>query len=47
MTLILSSFSSIGSAVYALLPDFEFAAVVCNMLKETYPRHFIAMPVEF
>lgn len=36
-----------GSAVYAILPDFEFAAVVCNMLKETYPRHFIAMPVEF
>ena len=36
-----------GSAVYAILPDFEFAAVVCNMLKESYPKHFIAMPVEF
>ena len=36
-----------GSAVYAILPDFEFAAVVCNMLKESYPKHFIALPVEF
>ena len=36
-----------GSAVDAILPDFEFAAVVCNMLKESYPKHFIALPVEF
>ena len=34
-----------GSAVFAILPDFEFAAVVCNMLKENYPNIFIAKPV--
>ena len=34
-----------GSAVYAIMPDFEFAAVVCNMLRENYPNIFISMPV--
>lgn len=34
-----------GSAVYAIVPEFEFAAVICNMLKENYPRVYIAKPV--
>ena len=34
-----------GSAVFAIMPSFEFAAVVCNMLKENYPQIFIARPV--
>ena len=34
-----------GSAVFAIVPDFEFAAVICNMLKENYPEVFIAKPV--
>ena len=34
-----------GSAVYAIVSDFEFAAVICNMLKENYPQVFIAKPV--
>ena len=34
-----------GSAVYAILPSFEYAAVVCNMLKDNYPQVFIAKPV--
>ena len=34
-----------GSAVYAIMPSFEYAAVVCNMLKENYPGIFIAKPV--
>lgn len=34
-----------GSAVFGILPNFEYAAVVCNMLKENYPQVFIAMPV--
>lgn len=34
-----------GSAVFAILPSFEFAAVVCNMLKENYPQIFISKPV--
>lgn len=34
-----------GSAVYAIMPSFEYAAVVCNMLKENYPQIFIAKPV--
>jgi len=34
-----------GSAVFAIVPDFEFAAVICNMLKENYPDVFIAKPV--
>lgn len=34
-----------GSAVFAMVPDFEFAAVICNMLRENYPQVFIAKPV--
>ena len=34
-----------GSAVYAIVPEFEFAAVICNMLKDNYPQVFIAKPV--
>lgn len=34
-----------GSAVFAIVPDFEFAAVICNMLKDNYPNVFIAKPV--
>lgn len=34
-----------GSAVFAVMPNFEYAAVVCNMLKENYPQLYIAMPV--
>lgn len=34
-----------GSAVFCIVPDFEFAAVICNMLKENYPQVFIAKPV--
>lgn len=34
-----------GSAVFAIVPDFEFAAVICNMLRENYPNIFIAKPV--
>ncbi len=34
-----------GSAVFAIVPDFEFAAVICNMLKDNYEEVFIAKPV--
>lgn len=34
-----------GSAVFAILPSFEFAAVVCSMLKDNYPQIYIAKPV--
>jgi 4-diphosphocytidyl-2C-methyl-D-erythritol kinase len=34
-----------GSACFAIMPTFEDAAVVCNMLKDNYPQVFIAMPV--
>lgn len=34
-----------GSAVFGIVPDFEFAAVICNMLKDNYPNVFIAKPV--
>lgn len=34
-----------GSAVFAIVSEFEFAAVICNMLKENYPQVFIAKPV--
>jgi len=34
-----------GSACFAILPSFEYAAVVCNMLKDNYPHVFIAKPV--
>ena len=34
-----------GSAVFAIVPDFEYAAVICNMLKDNYPNVYIAKPV--
>ena len=34
-----------GSAVFAIVTEFEFAAVICSMLKENYPEVFIAKPV--
>lgn len=34
-----------GSAVFAIMPSFEYAAVACNMLKDNYPEVFIAKPV--
>ncbi len=34
-----------GSAVYAIVSEFEVAAVLCNMLKDNYPQVFIAKPV--
>ena len=34
-----------GSAVYGIMPNFEFAAVVCSMLKDNYPDVFIAKPI--
>ena len=34
-----------GSAVFAIVQDFEFAAVICNMLRDNYPNVFIAKPV--
>jgi len=34
-----------GSAVFAIMPNFEYAAVLCNMLKENYPQVYIAKPV--
>ena len=34
-----------GSAVYAIVSEFEVAAVICSMLKDNYPQVFIAKPV--
>ena len=34
-----------GSAVFAIVQDFEYAAVICSMLKDNYPQVFIAKPV--
>ena len=34
-----------GSAVFAVVSEFEIAAVICSMLKENYPKVFIAKPV--
>lgn len=34
-----------GSAVYAIVSEFEFAAVICDMLKANYPQVYIARPV--
>lgn len=34
-----------GSAVFAIMPNFEYAAVVCNMLKDNYPQVYIAKPI--
>ena len=37
--------SGSGSAVYAIVSEFEIAAVLCNMLRDNYPQVFIAKPV--
>lgn len=34
-----------GSAVYAIVSEFEVAAVICSMLKGNYPQVYIAKPV--
>lgn len=34
-----------GSAVYCMVDSFEFAAVICNMLKGNYPNVYIAKSV--
>ena len=34
-----------GSAVFAMVSEFEVAAVICNMLKENYPDIFICKAV--
>ncbi len=34
-----------GSAVFAMVPDFERCAVICSMLRENYPNIYIAKPV--
>lgn len=34
-----------GSAVFAIVSEFEVAAVLCNMLRDNYPEVFIAKPV--
>lgn len=34
-----------GSAVYAMVSEFEVAAVMCSMLKDSYPQVFIAKTV--
>lgn len=36
-----------GSAVFCMVTEFEYAAVICQMLKENYPQVFIAKPVSF
>ncbi len=33
-----------GSAVFAICSEFEFAAVICNMLHDNYPDVFICKP---
>ena len=34
-----------GSAVFAIVTEFEYAAVICNMLKENYPKVYIGKTV--
>ena len=34
-----------GSAVYCIVENFEYAAVICTMLRENYPQVFIAKPI--
>ena len=34
-----------GSATFAIVSEFEVAAVICNMLKDNYPDVFICKPV--
>lgn len=35
-----------GSAVFAICTEFEYASVICNMLKENYPSIFVCCPVK-
>ena len=37
--------SGSGSACFAIVSEFEVAAVICSMLKENYPNIFICKPV--
>lgn len=37
--------SGSGLSVYAIAPSFEYAAVICTMLKDNYPQVFIAKTV--
>ncbi len=34
-----------GSAVFAIVDNFEYAAVICTMLRDNYPQVFICKPV--
>lgn len=34
-----------GSAVFAIVESFEYAAVICNMLRDNYPQVYICKPV--
>lgn len=34
-----------GPAVFAIVESFEYAAVICNMLKDNYPGIYIAKPI--
>ena len=34
-----------GSAVFAIVESFEYAAVICNMLKANYPNVYIGKPI--
>jgi 4-diphosphocytidyl-2C-methyl-D-erythritol kinase len=34
-----------GSAVFAIVENFEYAAVICNMLKGNYEQVYICKPV--
>ncbi len=34
-----------GSAIFAITDSFEYAAVMCNMLKDNYPQVYICKPV--
>ena len=34
-----------GSAVFAIVESFEYAAVICNMLQSNYPNVYIAKPI--
>lgn len=34
-----------GSSIFAIVTEFEQAAVICNMLKDNYPQVYIAKPI--
>lgn len=40
-----SQMTGSGSAVFGIFPSFEYAAVACNMLKDSYPQIFIGKSV--